>query len=55
MPTKYSIEYTHEFLRNAKRCRKRGFNMQLLEEVISLLEESGTLPHKYRPHKLSGT
>ncbi len=54
MPTKYSIEYTHEFLRGAKRCRKRGFNMQLLEDVVSLLEESGTLPRKYRPHKLSG-
>ncbi len=54
MQTKYTIEYTREFLRDAKRCRKRGLNMQLLEKVISLLEESGTLPPEYRPHKLTG-
>ncbi len=54
MPTKYTIDYTREFLRDAKRCRKRGLNMQLLEQVIALLEETGTLPQKYRPHKLVG-
>ncbi len=30
MQTKYTIDYTREFLRDAKRCRKRGLNMLLL-------------------------
>ncbi|MBQ9255269.1 MAG: type II toxin-antitoxin system YafQ family toxin [Bacteroidales bacterium] len=28
--------------------------MQLLTEVLNILEEEGTLPLKYKPHKLSG-
>ncbi len=28
--------------------------MTLLEKVIALLSESGTLPRQYRPHKLHG-
>ncbi len=28
--------------------------MTLLEKVITLLSESGTLPRQYRPHKLHG-
>lgn len=28
--------------------------MGLLQKVVSLLAETGTLPAKYRPHKLSG-
>jgi len=28
--------------------------MALLQKVVSLLAEAGTLPSKYRPHKLSG-
>ncbi|WP_308526285.1 type II toxin-antitoxin system mRNA interferase toxin, RelE/StbE family [uncultured Parabacteroides sp.] len=29
--------------------------MALLQEVIDLLQKAGTLPERYRPHKLSGT
>ncbi len=54
MPIKYIIEYTREFLRDAKRCRKRGLDMSLLEQTITILAETGTLPVRYRPHKLSG-
>ena len=33
---------------------KRGLDLQLIHEAIALLRATGTLPMKYRPHKLSG-
>jgi mRNA interferase YafQ len=33
---------------------KRGLNLEHLRTVVKLLEENGSLPHKYRPHKLTG-
>ena len=50
----YSIEYTGFFLKQAKQCKKRGYDMVLLEETIQLLTQYGKLPSKYKPHKLSG-
>jgi mRNA interferase YafQ len=50
----YSIEYTGYFLKQAKICKKRGYNMALLEETIQILSETGKLPAKYKPHKLTG-
>ena len=35
-----------------KRCKKRGLNMRLIKEAMLLLADTGTLPAKYRPHKL---
>jgi mRNA interferase YafQ len=37
-----------------KRCEKRGYNVELMHHVISLLCRDGVLPSEYRPHKLSG-
>ncbi len=50
----YQVRTTNEFERDVKRCIKRGYNMSLLHQVIQLLEQSGTLPQKYHPHKLHG-
>ena len=50
----YSIEYTGQFLKQAKQCKKRGYNIVLLEEAIQLLAETGQLPPEYKSHKLSG-
>ena len=50
----YRIDYTKRFEKDLKRCLKRGLNILLIQEAISLLAEAGTLPTKYRPHKLSG-
>jgi hypothetical protein len=30
----YSIEYTALFIKQAKLCKKRGYNIELLEETI---------------------
>ncbi|MCR5065390.1 MAG: type II toxin-antitoxin system YafQ family toxin [Bacteroidales bacterium] len=50
----YSISMTKTFRKDTERCRKRGYNMDLLKTVIRLLEKEGQLPATYRPHKLSG-
>ena len=51
---KYTVETTKRFDRSFALCRRRGYKMENLRTVIELLEESGTLPRKYHPHKLSG-
>ena len=48
----YSIDYTNRFSKDLKRCMKRGLDLQLIHEAIALLRTTGTLPAKYRPHKL---
>ena len=45
---------TKTFRRDTERCRKRGYDMELLKAAIRLLEADGALPQEYRPHKLSG-
>ena len=51
---KYSVILTSSFKKDAKRCKKRGYNTALLREAIRILSEKGMLPSSYRPHKLSG-
>jgi mRNA interferase YafQ len=50
----YSIDYTNRFKKDLKRCQKRGLDLQLIHDAITLLRNTGTLPAQYRPHKLSG-
>ncbi len=51
---KYIIETTNRFLKQAKLCLKRGFDMNLLEDAVDILREKGELPARYKPHKLAG-
>ena len=51
---KYSINYTKKFKKNLRLCQKRGYDMNLFEQVSNLLETTGALPSQYHPHKLSG-
>jgi len=48
----YSVDTTKRFDKQLKRCLKRGLDLQLLYDAIALLRTTGTLPMKYRPHKL---
>jgi mRNA interferase YafQ len=50
----YSLHYTNQYHKSVRLCQKRGYDLTLLETVILLLEETGQLPQKYKPHKLSG-
>lgn len=49
----YTIDRTNGFKKAFKKCVKRGFPVAAFEEVVELLRQTGTLPAKYHPHKLS--
>ncbi len=51
---KYGARYSNKFKKDMKRCEKRGYNLHFLQDAISILCKTGTLPPEYRPHKLSG-
>ena len=51
---KYTLRYTGEFKRSLKRCLKRGYDEQLLTDVLNILAAEGRLPEEYRPHILHG-
>lgn len=48
------LEYANSFKKDLKTCKKRGYDLKLLQEVIDILQKNGTLPAKYQSHKLSG-
>lgn len=50
----YTITTTNRFDRSLKLCKKRNYDLGLLKNVIDILQNTGTLPPKYKPHKLSG-
>ena len=50
----YKITYTNRFQKDVRRCQKRGLEIGLLQKAVKLLEQTGTLPVEYRPHKLKG-
>jgi mRNA interferase YafQ len=51
----YSIEFSGQFKKDTKLCKKRNYDISLLEEVLKKLREKGELPIIYKPHKLSGS
>ncbi len=50
----YSINYTHQFKKDMRKCAKRGLSIDAVTKVISLLAATGKLPAEYRPHQLKG-
>lgn len=50
----YSLTYSNRFKKSLKKCYKRGLNIDSLRDAIRLLEQNGSLPDKYKAHKLSG-
>ena len=49
---RYKVVSSTRFEKDLKRCVRRGLNMRLIYEAIHILEEAGSLPLRYRPHKL---
>lgn len=45
---------TGQFRKDYKRVKKRGYDMNLLEEVIDLLQNQQPLEERYRDHGLVG-
>jgi len=50
----YSLSTTKQFEKDYKLCNKRGFKIALLHTIFELLEKDGTIPLKYKPHRLTG-
>ena len=48
------IKYQTAFKKDYKLVVRRGYNVSLMEEIISLLAEQKPLPEKHRDHALSG-
>ncbi len=42
----YTIITTNRFEKELKLCKKRGYNMELVQKVISILSNTGKLPEK---------
>lgn len=51
---KYEIQRTSQFKRDYKLAIKRGCNIELLKQVITLLADGKELPPENRDHNLSG-
>lgn len=50
----YAVERTNKFKKSLKKCIKRGLDVHMISDVINTLAATGTLPAKYKPHKLTG-
>ena len=50
----YSINYAGSFKKDYKRLKKRGLPLDMMEEAVSILAQTGSLPSEYSPHKLVG-
>ena len=50
----YTVKISNRFRKQFRLCIKRGLDMNLINEAMRLLAANGSLPAKYRPHKLSG-
>ena len=50
----YTVKPSGQFKKDLKNLQKRGYNLNLLTEIIQLLAEGQILPAKNRDHSLSG-
>ena len=51
---KLRIQTTNEFKNSLKRVKKRGYDIDLLIQVVDMISNSIELPEKYRDHRLKG-
>ncbi len=51
---KYELDRTTLFKKELNKVRKRGYDMELLNEVVEMLLRGERLPEKYKDHALTG-
>lgn len=49
-----TIKYSTKFKKDYKLVKKRGYDMDLIEEAFEMLCTEQLLPQKYRDHALTG-
>ena len=50
----YKLITSKKFEKDYKKSLKRGLPIEKLDEAMRILRKTGSLPVKYRPHKLTG-
>lgn len=48
------VSFTGQFKKDYKLCKKRGYNMELIQSVIDVLAIPEALPEKNKDHNLIG-
>ena len=48
------IKYSNQFKKDYKLIKKRGYNINLLKQIVQLIVEEKPLPQKYKEHYLTG-
>lgn len=51
---KYRIKPTSRFQKDLRQIQKRGYQIELIKEVVRKLSDGETLEPKYKDHSLSG-
>ena len=51
---KFTVKYTNQFKRDVKLAMKRGLDVGLLKEIVSMLADGNALPDKNKDHALNG-
>ena len=51
---KLKVEHSTRYKKDLKRVVRRGYNLDLLDEVVEMLEEGKALSPKYQDHALKG-
>ncbi len=51
---KYTVTQSTRFKKDYKIIQKRGYDLNLLREVIAMLADDTELPAKYKDHSLKG-
>ncbi len=51
---KFKVTRSKKFNRDLKRAEKRGYNINLLKEVVAMLSSGVKLPPKYKDYALIG-
>lgn len=50
----YKIKVSSRFKKDLKTIQKRGYDLSLIKDVITILSSGDNLPDKYRDHSLNG-
>lgn len=50
----YHFKETTQYRRDVRSCKKKGFKMNRINEILIYISKNGTAPAINRPHKLKG-
>ncbi len=50
----YNLSFSNQFKKDFRRCKKRNYQIEKIEEIFLFLAQTGSVPSQFDPHKLSG-